>query len=130
MLKPNRSHQRSKISANSHIHARTALGGAEARSGLGLGCAAGCSCGASFGIQPLVPRYPRLFQDLCNQINADIFSAVRIGNDHGIIAPGHDVVLRAGVRAVESQFPQLADQLSPRDWSELTRQRSQAPQKP
>jgi hypothetical protein len=55
---------------------------------------------------------------------------VRIGNDHGIIALGHDVVLRAGVRAVESQFPQLADQLSSRDWSELTRQRSQAPQKP
>jgi hypothetical protein len=55
---------------------------------------------------------------------------MRIGNDYGIIAPGHDIMLRSGVRAIESQFPQPADQLSPRDWNNLTRQCSQAQQKP
>jgi len=58
---------------------------------------------------PFIPGYPGLFQDLYDQIDANIFSAMRIGIDYGIIAPGHDIVLRSGVRAIESQFPQPAD---------------------
>jgi len=88
------------------------------------------SCGALSGFNPFIPGYPGLFQDLYDQIDANIFSAMRIGDDYGIIAPGHDIMLRSGVRAIESQFPQPVDQLSTRDWNNLTRQCSQAPQKP
>jgi hypothetical protein len=47
---------------------------------------------ALFGIEPIISRYPGLFQDLYKQINADIFSTMRIRNDYRIIAPGHDIM--------------------------------------